>query len=157
MIRLLTILALAASLASQASCGTVKRTKKKIETALEVVDRTERLARGDTGQVLPILLLVLNESQDMVVVHQDRTVLVCELRRIPGLGLKIPSSERKRYHLRVDLAAVEQDTSLSFTFFRSDTGDYEKREAPDDFIPRTAGRLFTEVASALVKGGLVFK
>lgn len=54
-------------------------------------------------------------------------------------------------------AAVAQDTNLAFTFFRSDTGDYEKREAPDDFISRTAGRLFTEVASALVKGGLVFK
>lgn len=151
------LVACSSILALQTSCGTVKRTKKKIETALEVVDRTEKLARGDSSQVLPLCLLVLNASQDMAVVHQDQNVLVCELRRIPGLGIKLPSSERKRYHLRIDLATLEQDTHLVLTYFRSDKGDYEKREPPDGFIAQTAGRLFSEIVAALLKSGLVFE
>lgn len=152
-------LLLATLAASQPSCGvrkTVRKTTQAVATAIEVVDRSEKLAQGDTSQIAPIIALVLNAGQDYVLVHQEGNVLVAEVREVPVLGLKMPKSDDKRYYLRFDLEAVGSTTRMVMCFFRGKKGDFSKREEPDGIISKAATELFGAVVVALLKSGVVF-
>lgn len=143
-----------------ASCGvrkTVRKTARAVETAIEVVDRSERIAQGDTSQIVPLVVLVLNATQDYVLVHQEGNVLVAEVREIPVLGLKMPGSDEKKYYLRIDLEALGETTKMVLSFFRGRKGEYTKKEEADDLISRGAGQLFVAVVGSLIKAGVVFR
>ncbi len=142
---------------AQSSCGTVKKTRKAIKTALEVQDRIERLAEGDESQIVPLVATILNAGQDYVLVHQEDHALVAEVDRIPGLGLKIPRSEGKRYYLRFDLQSLGGATKMALSFFRSDKGVFTKKEDADDIVSKGVSELFSAVLGALLKSGIVFK
>ena len=86
------ILAFGVLLAVAPGCGAPKRIVKKVLKTEEAIERT---AEGHPGQVLPVLLVILNATQDYAVVHQDGTSVVAEVREIPGLGVSLPRSKDK--------------------------------------------------------------
>lgn len=143
--------------ATQASCGVGKKVRRTVEDIFEATDRIERLAHGDTTQIVPLAALALGGQDYCDVVHREDRALVVEVKRIPGLGLKVPRLDDRRYYVRIDFTPEAGATRLLIAFFRSAKGVYVVKEAADDIVSQGAAKLFGAILEALLKSGVVFK
>ena len=154
-LRLFGLAALASTLVfSVPSCSS---TKKKIKAIFNVKDSLVKIAKGDSDEVYPMVSAALTASQDWVIVTNEKKVLVAEIHRIPGTGVKLPTTGDSRYYLRIDLEDLGGSTKLVFKFFKSLPGEYLAKAVVDDLITKYVSGLFEDVLGQLLSYGCVFR
>ena len=156
------IMILAATVCLLFGCG-VSKTVKKVKRAVTPDDVVEKIAAGDVAGLVAISFRVMNAMQDFVVVHQDETCVIAEVRKIPGLGISLPGGD-SRYYIRIDnrtLTAASSggsgSTTMVFSFFKSAVGTFREVMKPDSLVGKYAQQLFLHIFAALLKAGVVFK
>ena len=149
----------AAVLVVLSGCGVPKKIRK-IRKALEPSEVVEKLAAGEVPAIVPIVLAVLNASQDYAVVHRDENCVVAEVKKIPGLGISLPGGKDSRYYLRIDsktIADAAGTVKMVFSFYKAAKGAFMEVMNPDSAVGKYAQQLFLHLFGALLKAGVMFK
>lgn len=153
----LRLLAAAAFALTLVSCSAPRKAVKAVKNVFRAVEAAEKIAEGRPEEAVPIVIKILNDSQDYGTITQDGNAILVEVKEIPGLGIDMPRSENKAYFLRVDLSDTGSGTKVALSFFKARRSDPSHRDDGDSFLEKGAVRLFAVIFESLMKSGMSFK